>query len=571
MVKDLIDNETFSGFVSAVFEGGVATSVVVWDQTPDIINAGGDIGPGGRYMDNKSTVAEINEALQDGNVIIKDSWSPTRVAGEVRKLNIPRGRTLTIEKDFDAVYEDVAVHLEDGVGVGTLNVGGTYTMAYDTTDTINYNIVANDMRILREGGRLNGTIQPYGVTIASTVKVTNDLAIQNATAQTPSVVYELKVARGADVAVGGDVVSMVFSTGAVDTANPNDVWVWIDGHMEVDGSMVPHSYVTYPSSLIVGDEMIGTLILNNGKATIGTMTGDIKLQNANDQLIITDEISGDFLQIAKDAQVTLEKNALVTGNAAKALGLTAGSVDAAATLKASANAGSANNATPIESDTFEPATAGGGDPTTSVSKVNLTLPVGYKYAWAADSANGLWEEQDETAATDDPIEVPKGATVTVKVPDTVDTWYVESPVAAGTYLAAGDTYEIAAISADTDHSESFGDKYYKVSADAKANAGAVDGITFSYDALAAVYKKATETVTITLKGSNDTVTAGEADVFLAATSVGSTGLTVSPAKVTTPAAESKWTTADNKTLTITLGTPSAKDIPIVIAASDTEA
>ena len=41
-VKDLEANDDFKGYVSAVFEGGVATSVVIWDKTHGKVEIGNE-------------------------------------------------------------------------------------------------------------------------------------------------------------------------------------------------------------------------------------------------------------------------------------------------------------------------------------------------------------------------------------------------------------------------------------------------------------------------------------------------------------------------------------------------
>ena len=67
-VKDLQDNENFVGFISAIFEGGVATSVVIWDQTPEDINTGNDpVAP--PTPEDTTTVNLVYKDSVTGNVI----------------------------------------------------------------------------------------------------------------------------------------------------------------------------------------------------------------------------------------------------------------------------------------------------------------------------------------------------------------------------------------------------------------------------------------------------------------------------------------------------------------------
>ena len=86
MVKDLMDNENFVGFISAVFEGGVATSVVVWDQTPENIDTGND-----------PTAPEVPADTTTVNLVYKDS-----VTGNV----IGDGKIVDGLKKDDIIYGD---------------------------------------------------------------------------------------------------------------------------------------------------------------------------------------------------------------------------------------------------------------------------------------------------------------------------------------------------------------------------------------------------------------------------------------------------------------------------------
>ena len=121
MVKDLVNNEKFSGFISAVFEGGVATSVVVWDQTPDVINAGNEtekpVDPDLttvhlQYID-ASTGAQINvgktvEKMAAGDEIIGDNLIGYICRTADRTVVVPTFQAGTTELTLTLWYDPIA-------------------------------------------------------------------------------------------------------------------------------------------------------------------------------------------------------------------------------------------------------------------------------------------------------------------------------------------------------------------------------------------------------------------------------------------------------------------------------
>ena len=121
MVKDLMDNEKFSGFISAVFEGGVATSVVVWDQTPDVINAGNEtekpVDPDLttvhlQYID-ANTGTQINvgktvEKMAAGDKIIGDNLIGYICRTADRTVVVPTFQAGTTELTLTLWYDPIA-------------------------------------------------------------------------------------------------------------------------------------------------------------------------------------------------------------------------------------------------------------------------------------------------------------------------------------------------------------------------------------------------------------------------------------------------------------------------------
>ena len=97
-VKDLNDNSAFVGYIGAVFEDGLATSVVIYDKTATDIDTGDTIVPDDNY--DTKVVLKIGDGVID--VQDPDKEGTDAIAAEiVRELNA-RG------------YEDVAVQVRGG-------------------------------------------------------------------------------------------------------------------------------------------------------------------------------------------------------------------------------------------------------------------------------------------------------------------------------------------------------------------------------------------------------------------------------------------------------------------------
>ncbi len=143
MVKDLVKNDQFAGFISAVFDGGVATSVVVWDQTPEDINTGDDIvNPVDpttttvhlQYIDS-STMQQINvgktvEKMSAGQEIVGDELDGYICQVADRKVTVPSFQEGTTELTLTLLYDPIATGVRkttDSKTDASLAPGGGFT------------------------------------------------------------------------------------------------------------------------------------------------------------------------------------------------------------------------------------------------------------------------------------------------------------------------------------------------------------------------------------------------------------------------------------------------------------
>ncbi len=177
---------------------------------------------------------------------------------------------------------------------------------------------------------------------------------------------------------------------------------------------------------------------------------------------------------------------------------------------------------------------------------NLKLPAGYKYSWPADdSGKSLWEAQTETAVSGDVItngvNVPNGATVTVKVPGATETgdasnFYIEKPGTSGAnleFITAAGTFDVE-MTADKDLSGIATNKYSKITVATTGTPTNLNGLTVSATLTGAdanlkadkngnkfAKQGGTVTVTFTLSGADTDTVNGAVDAT--ATAGGTTG------------------------------------------------
>ena len=155
----------FDGRIVAVLNSqGVAEWAYIISDTPINSNdQGGTVKPPvtGEEWGIYTTVAEVNAALKDGNVIINGDWQPTDYKDNTT-VTIPANRTLKINGSFDA--EAMGLIINAANSTSRLVVTGDY----DATplQQINYQVEANTMTIR------TGTATP-----AQTVNVTADVNV----------------------------------------------------------------------------------------------------------------------------------------------------------------------------------------------------------------------------------------------------------------------------------------------------------------------------------------------------------------------------------------------------------
>ena len=287
IVKVIVNNE----------DDGEVLMAVIWDR-PDYTNEGDegpDFGVDGAEMGRNTTLADVNAALKDGNVVITGNWTPNDAPGT---LTIPANRTLKIEGTFDAHNQGIVINA-DSTTTSKLVVEGTF----DVSEDIYYPVTAQDMVIRTLTG-----VDAKTVTISADVDVADILNARGS--------GEIVVAAGTTLTVGTDVVNK--------DENGNDlsdtVSFQIKGTMTVDGNMVTDATVFSDESLHVTGTMSGDLTIgdakNVGYAEIGTITGDVVV--ANGTLYVTEELDTNSVKASKEGTIEFANDATV-GTKAEAL------------------------------------------------------------------------------------------------------------------------------------------------------------------------------------------------------------------------------------------------------------
>ena len=276
----------FDGRIVAVLNSqGVAEWAYIISDTPINSNdQGGTVKPPvtGEEWGIYTTVAEVNAALKNGNVIINGDWQPTDYKDNTT-VTIPANRTLKIDGDFEANTMGLIINAANSTS------GLVVTGDYDATvgQQINYQVEAGSMTIR------TGTDTPAKtVNVSANVDVTGNLHARG------DGIIEVK--SGVTVNVGS---ADVEGTDAVKVKNY--------GTVNVKGNYdIPHE--EYANTLTVGGTMSSELTLGDGtaakagKAEIGTMTGDLVLKSGT--LVVTDALNSKNIELkdAKDVTVTLE-------------------------------------------------------------------------------------------------------------------------------------------------------------------------------------------------------------------------------------------------------------------------
>ena len=276
----------FEGRIVAVLNSqGVAEWAYIISDTPINSNdQGGTVKPPvtGEEWGIYTTVAEVNAALKDGNVIINGDWQPTDYDTN-KTVTIPANRTLKIDGNFDANTMGLIINAANSTS------GLVVTGDYDATvgQQINYQVEAGSMTIR------TGTDTPAKtVNVSANVDVTGNLHARG------NGIIEVK--SGVTVNVG-----------RADVEGTDTVKVKNYGTVNVKGNYdIPHE--EYANTLTVGGTMSSELTLGDGtaakagKAEIGTMTGDLVLKSGT--LVVTDALNSKNIDLenAKDVTVTLE-------------------------------------------------------------------------------------------------------------------------------------------------------------------------------------------------------------------------------------------------------------------------
>ena len=227
---------------------------VLWERA-DYTNQGNngpDFGVNGRIMDRYATVADVNAALKEGNVVIQGTWEPTDAATN-KTVSIPANTTLKIEGDFDAEAQGLSV---GALSSSKLVVEGTFT----TDKNVYYDLTA---------GTLSFNVKNGANAISSNVELASGL--------------ELRGGAG-PVEISGN---LYLRNGNVTTTNNSTTMVVnVTGHAEITGSSMSTKVqwnVLNNKTLIVTGTVAGKVVVgdssNVGRAVIGTVTGDVDVQN----------------------------------------------------------------------------------------------------------------------------------------------------------------------------------------------------------------------------------------------------------------------------------------------------
>ena len=260
------------------------------DETPDGPDfSGGDA----QELTMRATVADVEEALKNGDVVIKSDWVPT----EGDTLTIPANTTLTIQGNFDAMAQEVTI---DAANSSTLAVQKTFTT---NDDRINYNVDAGTMHIYTREDKTSGDAK--NIIVDGAIDVTN-LVLQGT----------------GDVTLNGD----VYVENNVSNANTGTkkITVTVNGHTEVggDSSTLIDWDVRSDDTLIVRGTVAGNVTVGSassaGRVEIGTMNGNIALVYG--AITITEELNSTTIDVDEnvvEATLILDSGVTVSDEAAK--------------------------------------------------------------------------------------------------------------------------------------------------------------------------------------------------------------------------------------------------------------
>ena len=125
-VRNLNDNDAFRGYVGAVFTNGIATSVVIYDQTATYINTGDNIRPDNMVENGNVQLWGMDNTLRVNGV--SSNWPTDTVIFTFYALdgNGDVRRNANIEYDIDVYVNNQHVYYADDV-LATSNINGLVT------------------------------------------------------------------------------------------------------------------------------------------------------------------------------------------------------------------------------------------------------------------------------------------------------------------------------------------------------------------------------------------------------------------------------------------------------------
>ena len=270
------------------------------DETPDGPDfSGGDA----QELTMRATVADVEEALKNGDVVIKSDWIPT---GD-DTLTIPANTTLTIQGNFDAMGNNVTI---DAANSATLAVQNTFIT---NDDKINYDVDAGTMHIWSSDDKKDTNAKP--------ITVDGDINAD-----------ELKFQGKGNVTLNGTVN---VGDGGVTTGNgETPITVTVNGTTNITKSestlikwQVNSAHTLTVSGVMAGQVTVGSS--DAGRVEIGTMDGKLILKNGTAE--ITEALGDDFaIEVSAEADVSLklERGITVDSKAEAALNKVGVALDA---------------------------------------------------------------------------------------------------------------------------------------------------------------------------------------------------------------------------------------------------
>ena len=289
----------FDGRIVAVLNSqGVAEWAYIISDTPINSNdQGGTVKPPvtGEEWGIYTTVAEVNAALKNGNVIINGDWQPTDYKDNTT-VTIPANRTLKINGSFDA--EAMGLIINAANSTSRLVVTGDY----DATplQQINYQVEANTMTIR------TGTATP-----AQTVNVTADVNVTDKL--TARGTGDIVISAGTTVSakdldiVSGDAVEII-NYGTLKWTGTNNVPTTdLKGNSLYGGSMT--------AKLTIGGTVDGTNY--EGYAEVEDISNAADVVVNNGELVVNGEFEAKSVTGTAGGQITFDDNATVGKDAGK--------------------------------------------------------------------------------------------------------------------------------------------------------------------------------------------------------------------------------------------------------------